>query len=51
MTKFVKRVLTSSAKLSEKLAVKSCNATSAFDSYQPVRPEAVSKLAEAQKNK
>lgn len=44
MKKTIKKVLKLSAKMSEKLAVKSCGATSFFDAYQPKVPEAVKKL-------
>ncbi len=44
MKKTIKKVLKISAKMSEKLAVKSCGATSFFDAYQPNVPEAVKKL-------
>lgn len=45
MNKFVHKALKISAKLSEKLAIKSCGATSFCDAYQPKIPEAVRKLA------
>lgn len=51
MKKAAKSLLKLSARASRQLAIKSCGATSYFDTYQPVRPEAVSKLAEAKKNK
>lgn len=44
MKKTIKKVLKLSAKMSEKLAVKSCGATSFFDAYQPRVPEAVKKF-------
>lgn len=44
MKKTIKKVLKLSAKMSEKLAVKSCGATSFYDAYQPKIPEAVKKL-------
>lgn len=49
MKKLTAKLLKTSAKLSEKIAVKSCGATSFIDSYQPKIPEAVKKLAEAKK--
>ena len=51
MKKGVKKLLTLSSKLSKELAVRSCSAVSTFDSYQPVRPDAVSKLANVKKSK
>ena len=45
MKKGIKKLLTLSSKLSKKLTVRSCSAVSTFDSYQPIRPKAVSKLA------
>ncbi|MBR6624417.1 MAG: hypothetical protein IKK91_11060 [Ruminococcus sp.] len=51
MKKCVKKILTLSSKLSKELAVRSCSVVSTFDSYQPVRPEAVTKLANSKKNK
>lgn len=50
MKKAINSILVLSAKASKKMAVKSCGATSYFDTYQPVRPEAVTKLAKS-KNK
>lgn len=44
MKKVMEKVLKLSAKMSEKLAVKSCGATSFYDAYQPKIPEAVKKL-------
>ncbi len=44
MKKVTEKLLKLSAKMSEKIAVKSCGATSTFDSYQPKVPEAVRKL-------
>ncbi len=44
MKKAMENVLKLSAKMSEKLAVKSCGATSFYDAYQPKIPEAVKKL-------
>ena len=44
MKKAIEKLLKFSAKMSEKIAVKSCGATSIFDSYQPKIPEAVKKL-------
>lgn len=49
MKKSIEKILKMGAKMSEKIAVKSCSVTSAFDSYQPVIPDAVKK--EARKNK
>jgi len=40
-----------SAKINEKLAVKSCGATSMFDSYQPKIPDAVKAMTEKNKTK
>lgn len=51
MNKGSKRILDFSANLSKKLAIKSCGAASLFDSYQPRRPDAVSKLAISAKTK
>lgn len=51
MKKGVKKILTLSSKLSKEIAIRSCGAISVFDSYQPVRPEAVSKLAKSRKCK
>jgi len=51
MKKATNSLLKLSAKASRKLAIKSCGATSYFDTYQPVRPDAVTKIAEAKKNK
>lgn len=51
MKKSIKKLLTLSSKLSKELAVRSCSAVSTFDTYQPVRPVAVSKLANSKKNK
>lgn len=45
MKKSIKKLLTLSSKLSRELAVRSCSAVSTFDSYQPIRPKAVYKLA------
>ena len=44
MKKVTEKLLKLSAKMSEKIAVKSCGATSIFDSYQPKVLEAVKKL-------
>lgn len=44
MKQAIEKVLRLSAKMSEKLAVKSCGATSFFDAFQPKVPEAVRKL-------
>ncbi len=44
MKKAIEKVLKLSAKMSEKLAIKSCGATSFYDAYQPKVPEAVRKL-------
>ena len=46
-----KKILNLGARLSEKIAVKSCGTTSILDTYQPKIPEAVRKLAEKNKNK
>ena len=45
MNKYVEKVLKASAKASEKVAIKSCGATSWLDTYQPKVPEAVRELA------
>lgn len=50
MKKAAKSLLKLSARASRKLAIKSCGATSYFDTYQPVRPESLTKLAFAKKN-
>ncbi|MBQ3566514.1 MAG: cyclic lactone autoinducer peptide [Oscillospiraceae bacterium] len=49
MNKFAKKVLTLSAKLSKKVAVKSCGATSIYDLYQPEVPKAVLEMAKNNK--
>lgn len=49
MKKATEKLLKLSAKISEKLAVKSCSATSTFDSYQPKVPDAVRAMAEKSK--
>lgn len=49
MKKTAEKVLGLGAKMSEKLAVKSCGATSFYDACQPKVPEAVRALA-AKKN-
>ena len=51
MKKVTKKILNLGARLSEKIAVKSCGTTSILDTYQPKIPEAVRKLAEKNKNK
>ncbi len=51
MKKVTERILKFSAKVSEKIAVKSCGATSMFDSYQPKIPDAVRAMAEKNKTK
>lgn len=51
MKKGIKKLLTLSSKLSKELAVRSCSAVSTFDTYQPVRPTEVSKLANVRKSK
>lgn len=51
MKKVTEKILKFSAKVSEKLAVKSCGATSMFDSYQPKIPDAVRVMAEKNKTK
>ena len=50
MKKVANSLLKLSAKASRRLAIKSCGATSYFDTYQPARPDAVTKLARAKKN-
>lgn len=45
MKKIAEKALVLSAKMSEKLAVKSCGATSFFDTYQPEIPAAVMAMA------
>lgn len=47
MKNLVEKALKASAKMSEKVAVKSCGATSFYDSYQPKVPAAVRKLRES----
>jgi len=49
MKKMTRELLKFTAKVSEKLAIKSCGATSLIDSYQPKVPDMVRKLKE-QKN-
>lgn len=44
MKKFVEKALKASAKFSEKVAVKSCGATSFCDAYQPRIPKALENL-------
>ncbi len=51
MKKVTEKLLKFSAKMSEKIAVKSCGATSIFDSYQPKVPEAVRAMAGKNKTK
>ncbi len=51
MKKVTEKLLKLSAKMSEKIAVKSCGATSILDSYQPKVPEAVRAMAEKNKTK
>ncbi|MCM1132289.1 MAG: hypothetical protein NC340_02345 [Ruminococcus flavefaciens] len=51
MNKGIKKLLVLSSKLSQELAVRSCSVVSTFDSYQPVRPEAVAKTAKSRKSK
>lgn len=51
MKKGVKKILTLSSKLSKELALRSCSVISVFDTYQPVRPEAVIKNARIRSNK
>ena len=51
MKKSIKKLLTFSSKLSKKLAVRSCSAVSTFDTYQPVRPKTVERIARSEKNK
>lgn len=51
MKKITRELLKLTAKASEKLAIKSCGATSLFDSYQPKVPAAVRQLKEQAKQK
>lgn len=51
MKKTTERLLKLSAKMSEKIAIKSCGATSLLDSYQPKIPDAVRAMAEKNKIK
>ena len=51
MKKATEKLLKFSAKMSEKIAVKSCGAASTFDSYQPKIPDAVRAMAEKNKTK
>lgn len=44
MKKTVEKFLKLAAKTTEKIAVKSCSATSSYDTYQPKIPDAVRKL-------
>ena len=47
MNKMTRELLKISAKVGEKLAIKSCGATSLVDSYQPKIPAAVRELKES----
>ncbi|MBE6858522.1 MAG: cyclic lactone autoinducer peptide [Ruminococcus sp.] len=49
MKKIVETLLKTSAKMSERIAIKSCGATSLYDTYQPKVPEAVKELAKKNK--
>ncbi len=51
MKKITKGILKLGAKMSEKVAIKSCGATSILDTYQPKIPEAVRKMAQKGKVK
>ena len=51
MKKTAEKILKLSAKISEKIAIKSCGATSLFDSYQPKVPDAVREMAKNNKSK
>lgn len=51
MKKGIKKLLTLSSKLSKELAVRSCSAVSTFDSYQPVRPDAVAEIARTKRTR
>lgn len=51
MKKIAKEFLKLGAKVSEKLAVKSCGATSLIDTYQPAVPAEVRKLKMQKKQK
>ncbi len=46
MKKITKELLKFTARVSEKMAIKSCGATSLLDSYQPKVPDAVRQLKE-----
>ncbi len=49
MKKAAEKILKFGAKVSEKLAVKSCGATSFYDTYQPKIPKSVRELAKKKK--
>ncbi len=51
MKKATEKLLKLSAKMSEKIAIKSCGAASLFDTYQPKVPDAVRAMANKNKNK
>lgn len=51
MKKATEKLLKLSAKMSEKVAIKSCGATSLLDTYQPKIPDAVRIMAEKNKAK
>ena len=51
MKKATEKLLKLGAKMSEKIAIKSCGATSLFDTYQPKIPDAVRAMAEKNKAK
>lgn len=51
MKKITRELLKFTAKVSEKLAIKSCGATSLIDSYQPKVPATVRQLKEQAKQK
>lgn len=51
MKKGVKKLLILSSKLSKEVAVRSCSVVSTFDTYQPIRPDAVSKFASSKNKK
>ncbi len=49
MKKITREFLKFTAKVSEKLAIKSCGATSLIDTYQPKMPKAVRELKDQNK--
>lgn len=51
MKKATEKLLKLGAKMSEKIAIKSCGATSLFDTYQPKIPDAVRAMAAKNKTK